>query len=140
MNNWSFTGNLGKDCEIKSGQNGNRVVFSVAVKSGYGENEKTTWANCVIFGKRADGALPQHLVSGQKVAITGEVTEEKWQNGEGVQKSAVKVIVNSLDLIGGGQKQQPQKPAQQAPVNQQHQQQAPQPAQGFDDFDPDIPF
>ncbi|MAF42811.1 MAG: hypothetical protein CMI54_01400 [Parcubacteria group bacterium] len=160
MNNWNFTGNLGKDCEIKQGQNGNRLVFSVAVTSGYGDNQKTTWANCVVFGKRADGNLPQHLKAGQKVAITGELTLEKWQDSQGNEKQALKVVVGSLDLIGGQQPAQPtpqqnyQQPApQQQPRtnNQPNPQSPPPPAgpqngrtvpphNGFDDFDDDIPF
>ena len=150
MNIWSFTGNLGKDCEVKQGQNGNRLVFSVGVQSGYGDNAKTTWANCVVFGKRADGTLSQHLTKGQKVAVSGEITLEKWTDASGIEKQALKVIVNSLDLIGGQQPQQQggyQQPAQQAQRPQQQQrpqQSAPQPAQqvgGFDDFkDDDYPF
>ena len=152
MNNWCFTGNLGKDCEVKQGNNGNRIVFSVAVTSGYGDNQKTTWANCVVFGKRADGNLPQHLMSGQKVAITGEMTLEKWEK-DGVERQAVKVIVGSLDLIGGQQggqapqqapaQQNYQQPAPQQRAPQQRQQPAaPQPAQnnGYDDPSDDIPF
>lgn len=154
MNNWSFTGRLGKDCEIKQSQNGNRLVFSVAVKSGYGENEKATWANCVVFGKRADGALPQYLKKGQEVAITGEVTLEKWQDQQSVEKQALKVVVGSLDLIGGQAQQSApvQQPAQQqGNYQQQPQQNQMQPNQAqqsapqhsvneFDDFNSDIPF
>ena len=165
MNVFTFTGHLGKDAELKQGQNGNRLTFSVAVQSGYGDNQKTTWANCVIFGKRADGQLINHLKTGQKVAIDGELTLEKWTNQQQVEQQALKVIVNGLDLIGGqntngaqsnnqapqqqapaqqGWYQQPA-PVQQAPVQQQPQS-APQPAttalqaKGFDDFDDDIPF
>ena len=60
MNNWNFTGNLGKDAETKTTPSGTSVcTFSVAVKSGYGDNQKTTWANCSLFGKRAESGLPQ---------------------------------------------------------------------------------
>jgi single-strand DNA-binding protein len=133
MNIWNFTGNIGKDAEIKTTQNGKTVCsFSVAVKSGYGDNEKTTWANCAIFGKRAEGALPQYLVKGQQVAISGEATLDEWEK-DGVKNKALKVIVNSLDLVGEKKVGAPQ----QAPP----QQQAPQtiPA-GDDKFDDDIPF
>ena len=41
MNNWNFTGNLGKNAEIKTTQNGKTICsFSVAVTSGYGDNKK----------------------------------------------------------------------------------------------------
>ena len=147
MNNWNITGRLGKDCEVKQGQNGNRLVFSVAVKSGFGDNEKTTWANCVVFGKRADGQLPQYLKKGQEVAVSAEVTLEKWNDQNGLEKQALKLVVGSLDLIGGQPQQQApqqyQQPAQQPPVNQQQPnpraqpQQAQQAPNGFED---DCPF
>ena len=144
MNNWNFTGNLGKDCVIEATQNGTTVCkFSVAVKSGYGDNVKTTWANCRLFGKRAEGQLPSYLVKGQQVAISGECELAEWESN-GAQNKALMVFVNSLDLIGAKQEpqpqqQQPQYQPQQQPM-QQGQQQAPQPTQGLDGFDENIPF
>tara|TARA_R110002096_G_scaffold152085_2_gene315026 strand:- start:8100 stop:8618 length:519 start_codon:yes stop_codon:yes gene_type:complete len=168
MNNWIFTGNLGKDCEIRTTQGGMTVCsFSVAVKSGYGDNAKTTWANCALFGKRAEGGLPQYLVKGAQVCIAGEACLDEWEK-DGVKNKALKVNVDKLDLIGGNanaqspapqQAPQQQAPMQQVPMQRQPQrmQQAPtmheqqaaqhpqaqmqqQPAQGFDQFDDDIPF
>ena len=137
MNNWNFTGNLGKNAELKTTQSGKNVcTFSVAVTSGYGDNQKTTWANCAIFGKRAEGKLPQYLVQGQKVAISGEVQLDEWEK-DGVKKSALKVFVNSLDLVGE-KKAEAQPQQQQPPIN--NSQPAPQRTSGFDDFDQDIPF
>lgn len=132
MNNWSFTGNLGKNAEVKSTSGGKTIcVFSVAVVSGYGDNKKTTWANCVVFGKRAEGKLPEFLVQGQKVAISGEVALETWDKNDGTKGKALKVSVNSLDLIGD---KKPEIQPQQAPAQQAA------PAGNFDDFDDDIPF
>ena len=143
MNNWNFTGSLGQDCKVATTQNGKTVCeFSVAVNSGYGDNKKTTWANCVMFGKRAEGQLPGYLAKGQKVAVSGEMTLETWETN-GVKGAKVKVFVSSIDLIGEkkAEQQAPQQQAaphqQQAP--QQYQQQAPQ-QQAPDNFDDDIPF
>jgi len=128
MNIFSFTGNLGKDCEVKTTQSGSTLCeFSVGVSSGYGDKQKTTWANCVIFGKRAEGKLPEHLTKGQKVAISGELTQETWQKTDGGTGFKLKVVVNSLDLIGV--REQPSAPQQRAP-QQPAQQPAPQ-KQGF---------
>lgn len=144
MNVWNFTGNLGRDAEIKTTQGGKTVcAFSVAVTSGYGDNQKTTWANCALFGKRAEGQLPQYLVQGQKVAISGEPTLETWDKPDGTKGTALKVFVNSLDLIGekkadGNQQQAPQ---QQQYQQQALQQKAPQQAPPMtDNFDDSIPF
>lgn len=126
MNKFIFTGNLGKDCEVKSLPSGTSVCeFSVAVKSGYKENEKTNWANCAIFGKKAEGGLPSYLKKGTQVAIVGELELQEWDTS--TSKGAKLVVkVEDLDLIGGqpqGQSTAQQPPAQQAP--QQTAQQAP---------------
>jgi len=134
MNIFTFTGNLGADVETKSLPNGTPVAsFPVAVKSGYGDKAKTTWVRCALFGKRAEGGLIQYLTKGTQVAISGEMNLEQWESG-GEKKSAVKVAVNSLDLIGGKPERQDNYSQQQAPQAPPIQQ------QGGGSFDDDIPF
>lgn len=128
MNNWNFTGNLGNPAEVKILQSGSTVCeFSVAVKSGYGDKEKTNWVRCAMFGKKAEGQLPSYLQKGTQVAISGELELQEWegQNGKG---AALSVRVENLDLIGGkpqGQSQGTQNnqgyaPQQNAPAQQQN--------------------
>ena len=133
MNKFIFTGNLGKDAEVKVTQSGMSVCsFSVAVKSGYGDKEKTTWANCALFGKRAEGQLPQYLKKGAQVCISGQLTLDEWKGDDGTAQKSIKVNVDDLDLIGG-------KSESSAPAQRQPQQQAPAPAPG-DDWEDNIPF
>ena len=102
MNKFIFTGNLGKDAEVKVTSSGMHVCsFSVAVKSGYGDKEKTTWANCALFGKRAEGKLPQYLKKGAQVCISGQLTLDEWKGDDGTTQKSLKVNVDDLDLIGG---------------------------------------
>lgn len=138
MNVFIFTGNLGRDAEVKHLPSGSTVCeFSVAVKSGFGENAKTTWVRCALFGKRAEGGLPQYLVKGAQVAVSGELELQEWegQNGKG---AAVVVRVQEVDLIGGkGEGQQPKlsgNSGQLPPQQQQAQQVQPQ---SFGSFDTD---
>jgi single-strand DNA-binding protein len=134
MNKYIFTGNLGNNAETKYLPNGTAVCeFSAAAKSGFGDNEKTLWIKCAMFGKRAEGQLPQYLVKGAKVCISGELSMDEWEK-DGVANKMLKVRVEDLDLIGAkqeGQQQQQQgyqQPQQQAP---QQQPQYQQPQQGF---------
>lgn len=142
MNIWSFTGNLGKDSEVVYLPSGEPICkFSVAVKSGYGEKQKTTWANCSIYGKQAASTLPDYLTTGTQVAISGEVCLEEWENN-GVKNKALKVNVLKIDLIGSSQgKNAPQnyKPANQSASKPAQSAQHSPPA-GFDDFEDSIPF
>lgn len=133
MNIWNFTGNLGKDSEVKYLKSGEAIcTFSVAVTAGYGDKKKTTWANCAIYGKQASGQLPSYLTQGTQVAVSGEVFLDEWQGQDGTKNKSLKVNVIKIDLISSSQgKNAPQ---------QQAQKQEPQKASGFDSFDDDIPF
>jgi single-strand DNA-binding protein len=100
MNNWNFTGNLGRDAEQKFIPSGESVVsFSVAVKSGYGEKASTTWAKCTIWGKRGE-AVAQYLTKGQLVGVSGEATLREYEKKDGTTGASLEVRVNDLTLLG----------------------------------------
>ena len=128
MNIFSFTGNLGKDCRI--GTAGSSVVcnFNVAVKSGYGDKEQTLWIDCALWGKQAESRLPEYLLKGQQVAVSGELGSREHEG-----KTYLTCRVNSVDLVGGkSDLPAPSQPSTPAPT------QASQPP--ADDFEDDIPF
>lgn len=131
MNNWSFSGNLGKDAETRYTAGGEAIVnFSVAVKAGYGDKAITTWVRCSIFGKRGD-AVAQYLTKGQLVGVTGEAALRPWKDKDGVEKQSLEVRVNDLTLLG---KSDGAKPAS-APAQPDK-----APTGSFEDFADDIPF
>jgi len=125
MNTFNFTGNLGRDVEVKYAASGTAIAsFSVPVKSGYGDNEKTSWVRCAIIGKRAEGGLIQYLKKGQLVGISGELSINVYTNKEGVEKTSVEVFVKEIDLLG----------------SKQQASQAPQQADNAGGFDDDLDF
>lgn len=136
MNNWNFTGNLGRDSELRTTTSGHSVLsFTVAVKSGYGDNAKTTWANCQLWGKQAE-SMGQYLTKGKQVGIVGEVTMRQYQKQDGTPAQSLDVRVSDLTLLGGREEGQA---APRQPTAQQRQ--APKPAPKQEpDFDDDIPF
>ena len=100
MNNWNFTGNLGRDVELRHTTAGDTVAaFSVGVKAGYGEKASTTWARCTLFGKRAE-ALAPYLVKGQLIGVSGEVSLREWEGNDGQKRTALEVRVQDLTLLG----------------------------------------
>lgn len=101
MNNWTFTGNLGRDAEQNfSADNTSAVSFSVAVKSGYGDKAVTTWPKCTMWGKRGESVLP-YLKKGQLVGVTGEATLREYDKKDGSGKGySLEVRVNDLTLLG----------------------------------------
>lgn len=136
MNNWSFTGSLGRDAQTREAGSSTVTQFSVAVKSGYGTNEITTWVNANLWGKRGQSLEP-HLLKGQQVAIVGELTNRPYKDKQGQDKFSLEVNVSDLTLIGG----KSQNPS--APAHRQQPVQKPASASGgdtFDDFSDDVPF
>lgn len=100
MNNWNFTGNLGRDAEQRFTQSGDSVVsFSVGVKSGFGDKATTTWANCSMFGKRGESVAP-YLKKGLLVGVCGEASLREWTDKEGNKRQNLDVRVNDLTLLG----------------------------------------
>lgn len=100
MNVWNFTGNLGRDAEMRYTSKGEpALAFSVAVKAGYGQNEKTSWARCTLLGKRGESVAP-YLVKGALVGISGELALDKYTNKDGVDLFNLDVRVNDVTLLG----------------------------------------
>lgn len=138
MNVFTFSGNLGRDAEVKTIGAGTVCNFAVAVKSGYGDKEKTEWISCDMWGKRAEGGLPQYLKKGQTVVVSGELSTREYQNSDGITKTVLEVRVAEVTLVGKRDdalvQHTPAPQAQQAPM----QQPAPQPQHA--DYDDSIPF
>ena len=117
-NSISFTGNLGKDAEIKQIGDNQLLEFSVANSVGYGTKKDTVWFKCALWGKRGE-AIAQYMTKGTSVFVTGELSLRTYTNKEGVEKTSPEVRVNGVDFVGGKQDaaQQPQSaPVAQPPV------------------------
>lgn len=97
MNVLTFTGNLGRDAEVRHLDSGTPVCnFNVAAKSGFGEREQTLWIRCALWGKRAESGLVQYLVKGQQVAVSGELSTKEHDG-----KTYLECRVNDVTLCGG---------------------------------------
>lgn len=100
MNNWSFTGNIGNVKDMHYTEKGQAVIgFSVAVTSGWGDNKKTTWANCTLWGKQAE-SLSAYIVKDAKIGICGEVTLREWTSAD-KSGTSLDVRVTDVTLLGG---------------------------------------
>jgi single-strand DNA-binding protein len=102
-NNVNLIGNLGGDPEIYRFENGNAVAnFSLAVERVYitdgVKNKDTFWARCTAFGKRAE-TIALYTKKGHKLAISGELREEKYTNKQGVEVKATRIVVNDFAFL-----------------------------------------
>lgn len=107
MNSCTIYGRLGQDAVLSSTSSGTQMLkFSVANNTGFGDNQKTNWFKCVLWGKRGE-SLAQYMKKGTAVVVTGEVTLNTWQGkDDGVERSELSINVRDVTLAGGGKKEE----------------------------------
>lgn len=137
----TVSGNVGKDAVLRVTPNGKHIAsFSLPAKSGFGDNEKTSWLNCKMFGAMAE-KLSGSVLKGAKVTVCGEFVIEEWTRQDGSQAQMPTVLVRDIDLPPrGGTQPQQQATQQQASRSQPQQQRQAQMSEPPMDFDDDIPF
>ena len=99
MNNFNFSGNVGRDAETKHLPSGTAVMnFPVAVNVGFGEKKSTLWVDCAVFGKRAESGLLDLLKKGAVVVCNGEANLNTYQTKDGEFRAKVTCNVNDVDI------------------------------------------
>jgi single-strand DNA-binding protein len=104
MNKILLIGNLGRDPEMSYTPNGVAVTkFTLAVnrftKSPTGERqEETEWFNIVAWRQLAE-TCNTFLRKGQKVYIEGRLTTRKYVDRSGVERLAIDVIANDMEML-----------------------------------------
>jgi len=100
LNKIMLIGNLGRDPELNVTPDGTPVTkFSLAVsrKTSTGEKE-TEWFNIVAWRQLAE-ICERYLHKGSKVYIEGRLSQRKYTDREGVQRTAVEVIANDMQML-----------------------------------------
>ena len=100
VNKVILVGNLGRDPEIRTMQNSNRVVnLSVATserwfdKQANERREKTEWHRVVIFDEKLIDVAEQYLHKGSKIYLEGQLQTRKWTDQSGVDKYSTEVVL-----------------------------------------------
>lgn len=106
LNRVQLIGNLGRDPEVRTFSNGNKVCnFSVACSESWkdrntGERrEKTEWVNVAIFSEGLIRVCEQYLRKGSKVYVEGKFQTRKWQDQSGQDRYSTEVVIQGF----GGQ-------------------------------------
>ncbi len=132
LNLITLGGNIGSDMEVRYTQNGKAIgSFPLAVTNGYGDNKRTMWITCMVFGERAEKLAP-HIRKGGKIVVSGRLDVRQYDRNDGTKGTAVEVAVNDLEFFNINQQQEQQK----QPSNKNSGANNPPPM----DFDDDIPF
>jgi single-strand DNA-binding protein len=117
VNKVILVGNLGRDPEIRSTQDGLRIAqLSLATSESWrdknsGERrEKTEWHRVVIFNERIVDVAEKYLRKGAKVYVEGALQTRKWTDQSGQEKYTTEVVLQRfrgeltmLDGRGGGE-------------------------------------
>jgi single-strand DNA-binding protein len=122
VNKVILVGNLGRDPEVRTFQNGGKVCnLRVATSERWrdrntGENrEKTEWHTVAIFSEGLVRVAEQYLRKGSKVYLEGQLETRKWQDQSGQDRYSTEVVLRKFgstlvmldgrggDNAGGGQ-------------------------------------
>jgi single-strand DNA-binding protein len=116
VNKVILIGNLGRDPEVRSLNNGGKVVnLSLATsetwrdKNSGERQERTEWHRVVIFNEKLGEVAEKYLKKGSKVYVEGALQTRKWTDKDGVEKYSTEVVLQRfrgeltmLDGKGGG--------------------------------------
>lgn len=104
LNSCSFIGNIGKDVEVKTFENGGKVGnTSLAITKQWkdkdgNKQEKTTWLNLEIPAHLVDSAA-QYVKKGRQVHISGELDIRDYEK-DGQKHYAHSIRVDGYQLLG----------------------------------------
>ena len=100
VNKVILIGNLGRDPEIRTTQDGTRIAnFSLATSENWrdkasGERrERTEWHRVVIFNDRLVDVVEKYVKKGAKLYIEGALQTRKWTDQQGVEKYTTEVVL-----------------------------------------------
>ncbi|MDA5094891.1 single-stranded DNA-binding protein [Aliiroseovarius sp. KMU-50] len=121
LNKVMLIGNLGRDPEVRSFQNGGKVCnLRIATSETWkdrntGERrERTEWHSVAIFNEGLVRVAEQYLRKGSKVYVEGQLQTRKWQDQSGNDRYSTEVVLQGFgstltmldgrgDNQGGGQ-------------------------------------
>jgi single-strand DNA-binding protein len=100
VNKVILVGNLGRDPEIRSTQDGLRIAnLSIATseswrdKSSGERKEKTEWHRVAIFNERLVDVVEKYVKKGSKLYIEGALQTRKWTDNSGQERYTTEVVL-----------------------------------------------
>ena len=112
INKVILVGNLGRDPEVRSTQDGGKVAnLSIATSERWKDKntgeprERTEWHRVVIFNENIARVAEQYLRKGSTVYVEGQLQTRKWTDQQGVEKYTTEVVISGyrgdLTMLGG---------------------------------------
>ena len=106
VNKVIIIGNLGRDPEVRTFQNGGKVCnLRIATSENWkdkatGERrERTEWHSVAIFQEGLVRIAEQYLRKGSKVYVEGKLQTRKWQDQSGNDRYSTEVVLQGFDGV-----------------------------------------
>jgi len=106
VNKVILVGNLGRDPESRSFQNGGKVVeLRIATSESWkdrnsGERkEKTEWHTVKVFSEGLANVAERYLRKGSKVYLEGALTTRKWQDQSGADRYSTEIVLQGFNAV-----------------------------------------
>ncbi|MGV6805538.1 MAG: single-stranded DNA-binding protein [Ruegeria sp.] len=103
VNKVILVGNLGRDPEVRSFQNGGKVCnLRIATSESWkdrntGERrERTEWHSVAIFNEGLVRVAEQYLRKGSKIYVEGQLQTRKWQDQSGQDRYSTEVVLQGF--------------------------------------------
>lgn len=103
VNKVILIGNLGRDPETRTFQNGGKVCnLRIATsetwkdKASGEQKERTEWSQVAIFNEHLVKVAEQYLRKGSKVYIEGQLQTRKWQDQSGADRYSTEVVLQGF--------------------------------------------
>ena len=100
VNKVTLVGNLGKDPEVRTTQDGTKIVsFSLATSETWNDRasgerkERTEWHRVVVFNDRIAEVAEKYLRKGRKVYVEGSLQTRKWTDQSGQERYSTEVVI-----------------------------------------------
>lgn len=136
MNKVFLIVNLTRDPELTETSNNTKICrFSIAVSRNYSNADgerQTDFFNCIAWRGLAE-TVSRYTHKGDKVALSGSIELRNYEDGDGVKRTVVDIVVQDIEFLTQKQRDNTDKPSNTG-SRSARQQLIP-----FDD-DSDIPF
>ncbi|MCH6254932.1 single-stranded DNA-binding protein [Puniceicoccaceae bacterium K14] len=148
-NKVQLMGNLTRDPELRVTPKGTPVcAFGMAINRVFrddsgGNREETTFVDVEAWGRQAE-VISKYVTKGGPLFVEGRLKLDTWESKEGEKRSKLKVVLENMQLLGGGSRGESSssssadRPAQSSTGSSSPKPSPASPAS--DDIEEDVPF
>lgn len=112
VNKVILVGNVGRDPEVRTTQDGRKIVnLSLATSESWTKDgvkhDRTEWHRIVCFNERLGEIIEKYVRKGSKIYVEGSLATRKWTDQAGVEKYSTEVILSAyrgeITMLSSGQ-------------------------------------